>query len=120
MLVFPGARIAKEIIYEQSPQLKRRNLRNCGTVECGLALPAAARILCDGEFQINQYGRFATPFCGVQVFARVAYEFGWRESAAQVGNNPLAKVYICQTLGNNDWRLQGPCAGYVPHGGGIH
>jgi hypothetical protein len=82
--------------------------------------PAAARILCDGEFQINQYGRFATPYCGDQVIARVANEFGWRESAAQVGTNPLAKVYICQTLGNNDWRLQGPCAGYVPHGGGIH
>jgi len=25
--------------------------------------PAAARILCDGEFQINKYGRIATPYC---------------------------------------------------------
>jgi hypothetical protein len=80
--------------------------------------PAAARILCDGEFQINKYGRIATPYCADQVIARVANEYGWRESAAQVGSNPLAKVYICQTLGT-DWRLQGPCAGYVPHGGGI-
>ena len=78
--------------------------------------PAAARILCDGEFQINQYGRIATPYCADQVIARVANEYGWRESAAQVGSNPLAKVYICQTLGT-DWRLQGPCDGYVPHGG---
>jgi hypothetical protein len=81
--------------------------------------PAAARILCDGEFQINQYGHIATPYCADQVIARVANEYGWRESAAQVGSNPLAKVYICQTLGT-DWRLQGPCAGYVPHGGGAH
>jgi hypothetical protein len=81
--------------------------------------PATARIPCDGEFQINKYGRIATPYCADQVIARVANEYGWRESAAQVGSNPLAKVYICQTLGT-DWRLQGPCAGYVPHGGGGH
>ena len=78
--------------------------------------PAAARILCDGEFQVTKYGRIATPYCGDQVIARVANSYGWRDSAAGVGSNPLAKVYICQTLGT-DWRLQGPCAGYVPHGG---
>ena len=80
--------------------------------------PAAARILCDGEFQITKYGPIATPYCGDQVIASVAHSYGWRDSAAQVGSNPLAKVYICQTLGT-DWRLQGPCAGYVPHGGGM-
>jgi hypothetical protein len=80
--------------------------------------PAAARILCDGGFQITKYGPIATPYCGDQVIARVANSYGWRDSAAQVGTNPLAKVYICQTLGT-DWRLQGPCAGYVPHGGGV-
>ena len=79
--------------------------------------PAAARIPCDGEFQITKYGLIATPYCGDQVIARVANSYGWRDSAAQVGSNPLAKVYICQTLGT-DWRLQGPCAGYTPHGGG--
>jgi hypothetical protein len=81
--------------------------------------PAAARILCDGAFQITKYGPIATPYCGDQVIASVARSYGWRESAAQVGTNPLAKVYICQTLGT-DWRLQGPCAGYVPNAGGIH
>ena len=79
--------------------------------------PAAARILCDGEFQITRYGPIATPYCQDQVIARVAEEYGWRESAAGVGSNPLAKVYICQTLGY-DWRLQGPCSGYGPRGGG--
>ena len=77
--------------------------------------PAAARMLCDGEFQITKYGPIATPYCGDQVIARVANEYGWRDSAAGVGSNPLAKVYICQTLGR-DWRLQGPCGGYVPRG----
>ena len=58
--------------------------------------PAAARMLCDGEFQITKYGPIATPYCGDQVIARVANEYGWRNSAAEVGSNPLAKVYICQ------------------------
>ena len=79
--------------------------------------PAAARILCDGEFQITKYGPIATPYCGDQVIASVAHSYGWRDSAAQVGSNPLAKVYICQTLGRYDWRLQGPCGGYAIHGG---
>ena len=75
------------------------------------------RILCDGEFQITKYGPIATPYCGDQVIASVAHSYGWRDSAAQVGSNPLAKVYICQTLGRYDWRLQGPCGGYAIHGG---
>ena len=113
-----GARIAKEIFHEQSPQGRRHKLRNCSTVKCGgLTHPAAARILCDGEFQITKYGPIATPYCGDQVIASVAHSYGWRDSAAQVGTNPLAKVYICQTLGRYDWRLQGPCGGYAIHGG---
>ena len=79
--------------------------------------PAAARILCNGEFQITKYGPIATPYCGDQVIASVAHSYGWRDSAAQVGTNPLAKVYICQTLGRYDWRLQGPYGGYAIHGG---
>jgi hypothetical protein len=42
---------------------------------------------------------------------------GRRVSAEEVHNNPLTKVYLCQTIGY-DWRLQSPCAGYLPHGGG--
>jgi hypothetical protein len=86
-------------------------LTGFATVAVASLQPAAARILCDGEFQISKYGPIATPYCGDQVIARVAHEYGWRESAAQVGSNPPAKVYICQTLAT-DWRLQGPCAGY--------
>ena len=78
--------------------------------------PAAARILCQGEFQVTQYGLIATPYCGDEEIARVARSYGWRE-AATVHTNPLSKVYICQTLGW-DWRLQSPCGGYSPHGGG--
>jgi hypothetical protein len=79
--------------------------------------PAAARIRCDGEFQVTQYGRVATPYCEEELIAEVANSYGSRVSAAEVHHNPLRKVYLCQTIGY-DWRLQGACAGYLPHGGG--
>src|SRR5262249_68799 len=81
--------------------------------------PAAARILCQGEFQVTKYGLIATPYCADEDIARVANSYGWHREAATVRINPLSKVYICQTLGW-DWRLQSPCAGYFPHGGGGH
>ena len=81
--------------------------------------PGAARILCQGEFQVTKYGLIATPYCADEEIARVANSYGWHREAATVRTNPLSKVYICQTLGW-DWRLQSPCAGYLPHGGGGH
>ena len=34
--------------------------------------PAAARISCDGDFQVTQYGHIATPYCEEEQIARVA------------------------------------------------
>jgi hypothetical protein len=79
--------------------------------------PAAARILCHGQFQVTQYGLIATPYCGDEGIARVAHSYGWHREAVTVHTNPLSKVYICQTLGY-DWRIQSPCGGYLIHGGG--
>ncbi len=81
--------------------------------------PALARIRCQGEFQVTQNGLIATPYCGDEEIARVANSYGMRVTAAQVHNNPLTKVYLCQTIGY-DWRLQSPCAGYLVRGGGVH
>jgi hypothetical protein len=80
---------------------------------------AAARIRCQGEFQVTAYGLIATPYCGEEEIARVARSYGSRVTAAEVHNNPLTKVYLCQTIGY-DWRIQSPCAGYLIHGGGAH
>jgi hypothetical protein len=80
---------------------------------------AAARIRCQGEFQVTTYGLIATPYCGEEEIARVARSYGSRVTAAEVHNNPLTKVYLCQTIGY-DWRIQSPCAGYLIHGGGAH
>jgi hypothetical protein len=78
-----------------------------------LAGPAAARIECKGNFQITKYGPIATPYCEEEQIAYVARSYGWKVTAAEVHNNPLKKVYICQILGHDN-RLKGSCAGYGP------
>jgi hypothetical protein len=78
-----------------------------------VASPAAARIECRGNFQISKYGPIATPYCEEENIARVAQSYGIRVTATEVHRNPLKKVYLCQTIGN-DSRLKGSCAGYSP------
>ena len=73
--------------------------------------PAAARIQCQGNFQMNKSGPIATPYCAEEQIAIVAQSYGWKVTADQVHNDPLKKVYICQVLGG-DVRLKGSCAGY--------
>ena len=78
-----------------------------------LTTPAAARIQCRGNFQMTKYGPIATPYCEEEQIAFVARSYGQRVTAAEVHNNPLTKVYLCQTIGY-DFRLKGSCAGYGP------
>jgi hypothetical protein len=78
-----------------------------------LTTPAAARIQCHGNFQVTKYGLIATPYCEEEQIAFVARSYGQRVAAAEVHNNPLTKVYLCQTIGY-DSRLKGSCAGYGP------
>jgi hypothetical protein len=75
--------------------------------------PAAARIECRGNFQITKYGMISTPYCEEEQIARVARSYGARVTGAEVRNNPLKKVYLCQVYGY-DTRLKGSCAGYSP------
>jgi hypothetical protein len=74
---------------------------------------ALARIQCRGNFQVSKYGLIATPYCEEEQIAKVAQSRGSRVTAAEVHNNPLTKVYLCQTIGW-DQRLKGSCAGYSP------
>ena len=78
-----------------------------------LASPAAARIECRGNFQVSKYGLIATPYCEEEQIARVARSYGATVTGAEVRNNPLKKVYLCQVYGY-DTRLKGSCAGYAP------
>jgi len=75
--------------------------------------PAAARIGAGGNFQVTKYGMISTPYCEEEQIARVARSYGARVTGAEVRNNPLKKVYLCQVYGY-DTRLKGSCAGYSP------
>ena len=77
------------------------------------ASPAAARIECRGNFQVTKYGLISTPYCEEEQIARVAQSYGERVTGAEVRNNALKKVYLCQVYGY-DTRLKGSCAGYAP------
>lgn len=73
--------------------------------------PASAKIRCKGIFQVNKTGLVSTQICRDRQIARVARSYGWRVSDAEVRNNPLKKVEICQAMGG-DTRLQGACGAY--------
>jgi len=75
--------------------------------------PAAARIECRGNFQVTKYGLIATPYCEEEQIAFVARSYGQKVTGSQVRNDPLLKVYLCQTIGYDN-RLKGSCAGYGP------
>ena len=77
------------------------------------ALPASAKIRCEGNFQMTKNGPIATPYCEEEQIAKVARSLGANVTAAQVHNDPLKKVYLCQVYGQ-DIRLKGSCAGYSP------
>ncbi len=96
-----------------------RNLRYltgsalAAAVLAAIAMPAQARIQCQGNFQVGPYGLIATPYCEEEQIARVAQSRGFNVSAAEVHNNALKKVYLCQVIGFDN-RLKGSCAGYGP------
>ena len=78
------------------------------------AEPAAAKIQCQGIFQVTKkYGLISTPYCQEEEIARVAQSYGWKVTAAQIHNDALKKVYVCQALGNDN-RLKGACGAYSP------
>ncbi|MGZ5849482.1 MAG: hypothetical protein ACXWJN_02705, partial [Methyloceanibacter sp.] len=52
------------------------------------AKPAAARMRCDGPFMITSQGPIATPHCEEQTIATVAQSYGWKVTAAEIGNKP--------------------------------
>ena len=43
----------------------------------------------------------------------MAQSYGWKVTAAQIHNDALKKVYVCQALGNDN-RLKGACGAYSP------
>ena len=44
---------------------------------------AIARVQCQGDFQVTNYGLIATPYCEEGNIAVVAQSYGWRVTASQ-------------------------------------
>jgi len=95
-------------------RLQQAGLTGCAALLLAtmLAAPATARIECRDNFQMTKYGPIATPFCEEEQIAFVARTASG-SPPPEVHNNPLTKVYLCQTIGY-DSRLKGSCAGYGP------
>ena len=86
-----------------------------GVAVCAVSLAstASARIACQGNFQVTSQGLIATPYCEEEEIARVARGYGSNVTSAEIHNNALTKVYVCQIYGY-DTRLKGSCGGYAP------
>jgi hypothetical protein len=88
---------------------------------CGLsvaaAAPAAARIECDGNYQIIKGQPHATPYCQDENLAQVARSYGLRVSGSTMRNSPSEKQRVCAFLGT-DIRVREACQGYRQDGRG--
>lgn len=109
----PAAKTAKPLATGSAP--KAFASVAIGALFCAFvvvsATSAAAKIRCQGIFQVNKTGLVSTQICRDRQIARVARSYGWRVTDAEVRNKPLKKVQICQALGG-DTRLKGACGAY--------
>jgi hypothetical protein len=63
------------------------------------ASPAAAKIVCNGEWQVVGGNEIQTPYCADRHLAKVARKYGDRVTARKVRNNPIAKDKVCGFVG---------------------
>lgn len=81
------------------------------------ATHAEAKIRCEGQWQIVQGNKIATPYCGDNYLASVARGYGSKVSARAIRQNPSKKQEICRWIGH-DPRVQDICAGFRNDDGG--
>ena len=72
---------------------------------------AIARIQCQGDFQLTNFGLIATPYCEEGKYCCCRPELRMAGDGFP-GARSKPKVYICQVLGR-DIRLKGSCAAIV-------
>ena len=60
------------------------------------ATPAAARIVCHGDFQMVDGNEISTPYCSDRHLARAAERLGSKVTANQVRNSPELKNELCR------------------------
>lgn len=71
------------------------------TFAAGLATPAAARIVCRGDFQVVNGNHISTPYCRDKHLASIARKNGFRISEREIMNNPNSKRDLCRYLRHN-------------------
>jgi len=86
-------------------------------LSAGLASkPASAAIRCDGNYQVQDGRRFATPYCEDLNIVRVAREYGIRVSFDAIRYNPGKVEQVCRVIGD-DLRVKDRCKNYLPDTG---
>jgi len=79
--------------------------------------PAPAQAFeCEGNFQITDGRRHATPYCEDLNIVRVAREYGIRVSLDAIRFNPGKVEQVCRVIGD-DLRVKGRCQNYLPDTG---
>lgn len=78
-----------------------------------LAATNAAAIQCQENYQIVQGQPISTPYCRDGYLAKVARQYGFKTSPAEIRNNPARKAEICRFI-NSDIRVQVACSEVVP------
>jgi hypothetical protein len=83
----------------------------CLLAGCAVMLAAtnAAAIQCDENYQIVQGQPISTPYCRDGYLAKVARQYGFKTSPAEIRNNPARKAEICRFIGS-DIRVQVACS----------
>lgn len=81
--------------------MKLSSLAAASLALLALALPAEARIVCRGEFQVVQGNEISTPYCADNYLASVARQYGVRVSDATIRNNPNRKREVCRFIGHD-------------------
>lgn len=64
-----------------------------------MAAPAAAKIVCNGPYQVVAGNEIATPYCSDSHLAQVARKYGGRVTGREVRDNPVTKDRVCGFVG---------------------
>lgn len=78
-----------------------------------MAAPAAAKIACNGRYQVTSLGEVSTPYCEDHLLTKVARARGYNVTFNQVHNNWGVKKRVCYGLRHHP--IVGDiCTGIIP------
>ena len=78
-----------------------------------LTVPAAAKIACEGPYQLSGGSEIRTPYCEDTYLAHVAQGYGMAVAGAEIRHNFNTKRRVCEVIGH-DTRVAEICTGMRP------